>query len=164
MADHTLSSSAADVLRSIGEGGRIIQEFLELGAKAKAAAAEAMDAETALGDIPDEFLDPIQYTLMKDPVILPSSRVTVDRPKNFTAANRTALITLAPSPCEQLSWFRTDPSSRSHLPLDMLIPDNELKARIKEFIRTQAPKRDEGSANLHSTKGTTQSYRLSHLT
>lgn len=55
-----LFSAAADVLWKIGEYGRIIQEFIELGAKAKAAASEAMDAEAALGDIPDEFLDPIQ--------------------------------------------------------------------------------------------------------
>lgn len=55
-----LFSAAADVLMRIGEDGRIIQEFVELGAKAKAAAVEAMDAENALGDIPDEFLDPIQ--------------------------------------------------------------------------------------------------------
>ncbi|KAF9608288.1 hypothetical protein IFM89_008573 [Coptis chinensis] len=39
-----------------------------------------MYVEEALGEIPDEFLDPIQFTLTKDPVILPSSNVTVDRP------------------------------------------------------------------------------------
>ena len=119
-------TAAADVLRKIGEHGRIVQEFVELGDKAKVAASEAMDTEAVLGDIPDEFLDPIQvfffsfplhrllemqlffsdnmlckkwpsyqyffflkklihcvflqYTLMKDPVILPSSRITIDRP------------------------------------------------------------------------------------
>lgn len=55
-----LFSAAADVLRRIGEDGRIIQEFIQLGAKAKVAASEAMDAEATLGEIPDEFLDPIQ--------------------------------------------------------------------------------------------------------
>ncbi|XP_038903926.1 probable ubiquitin conjugation factor E4 isoform X2 [Benincasa hispida] len=75
-----LFTAAAVVLNRIGEDGRIIQEFIDLGNKAKDAASEAMDAEATLGDIPDEFLDPIQYTLMKDPVILPSSRITVDRP------------------------------------------------------------------------------------
>lgn len=55
-----LFSAAADVLRRIGEDGRVIQEFIDLGAKAKTAATEAMDAEAALGEIPDEFLDPIQ--------------------------------------------------------------------------------------------------------
>lgn len=47
-------------MRRIGEDARITQEFVELGAKAKVAATEAMDAEAVLGDIPDEFLDPIQ--------------------------------------------------------------------------------------------------------
>ena len=58
-----LFSAAADVLQRIGEDGRIIQDFIELGAKAKAAASDAMDTEAALGDIPDEFLDPIQVCL-----------------------------------------------------------------------------------------------------
>jgi ubiquitin conjugation factor E4 B len=58
-----LFSDAADVLKRIGEDARIIQEFLDLGAKAKVAASEAMDAEAALGEIPDEFLDPIQVSL-----------------------------------------------------------------------------------------------------
>lgn len=53
-------TAAADVLWRIGEEGRVIQEFVDLGAKAKVAASEAMDAEAALGEIPDEFLDPIQ--------------------------------------------------------------------------------------------------------
>ena len=57
-----LFSAAADVLRRIGEDGRIIQEFSELGARSKVAASEAMDAEAALGEIPDEFLDPIQVS------------------------------------------------------------------------------------------------------
>ncbi|GFY84878.1 U-box domain-containing protein [Actinidia rufa] len=120
-----LFSAAADVLRRIGEDGRLIQEFIELGAKAKLAASEAMDAETALGEIPDEFLDPIQYTLMKDPVILPSSRITVDRP----VIQR------------HLLSDTTDPFNRSHLTSDMLIPDIELKAKIEQFIRSQELKR-----------------------
>ncbi|XP_043723166.1 probable ubiquitin conjugation factor E4 [Telopea speciosissima] len=116
-----LFTAAADVLRRIGEDGRVITEFVELGEKAKIAASEAMDAETALGEIPDEFLDPIQYTLMKDPVILPSSRITVDRPviqRHLLSDN-------------------TDPFNRSHLTQDMLISNVELKARIEEFIRSQ---------------------------
>lgn len=35
--------------------------------------------EEMLSDAPDEFLDPIMSTLMTDPVILPSSRVAIDR-------------------------------------------------------------------------------------
>ncbi|PKI47934.1 hypothetical protein CRG98_031718 [Punica granatum] len=116
-----LFGAAADVLRRIGEDGRVIQEFLDLGAKAKVAATEAMDTEETLGEIPDEFLDPIQYTLMKDPVILPSSKITVDRP----VIQR------------HLLSDSTDPFNRSHLAVDMLIPNTELKARIEEFVRSK---------------------------
>ena len=38
---------------------------------------EAADAD--LGDIPEEFLDPLMYTLMEDPVLLPKSRQIIDR-------------------------------------------------------------------------------------
>ncbi|KAI3960488.1 hypothetical protein MKW98_002987 [Papaver atlanticum] len=125
-----LFTAAAAILRRIGEDSRMVQEFLELGNKAKLAASEAMDAEATLGEIPDEFLDPIQYTLMKDPVILPSSRITVDRPviqRHLLSDN-------------------SDPFNRSHLTQDMLIPDVELKARIEEFIRSQGLKK-------HSSEG-----------
>ncbi|KAG4914643.1 hypothetical protein JHK87_052200 [Glycine soja] len=132
-----LFSAGADVLHRIGEDGRIIQEFIQLGAKAKVAASEAMDAEATLGEIPDEFLDPIQYTLMKDPVILPSSRITVDRP----VIQR------------HLLSDSTDPFNRSHLTADMLIPDDALKARIEEFVRSQEMKKH---LSLQSTKATIQ--------
>lgn len=39
---------------------------------------QQQDEET-YADAPDEFLDPIMSTLMLDPVLLPSSSVTVDR-------------------------------------------------------------------------------------
>ncbi|XP_023527242.1 probable ubiquitin conjugation factor E4 [Cucurbita pepo subsp. pepo] len=137
-----LFNAAAVVLRRIGEDGRIIQEFVALGNKAKDAASEAMDAEATLGDIPDEFLDPIQYTLMKDPVILPSSRITVDRP----VIQR------------HLLSDSTDPFNRSHLTADMLIPNEELKARIKGFIRSQELKKqlEGGGVAMQSSKTTIQ--------
>ncbi|KAA8547943.1 hypothetical protein F0562_004372 [Nyssa sinensis] len=133
-------SAAVVLLRRIGEDGRIIQEFIKLGAKVKVAASEAMDAEAALGEIPDEFLDPIQYTLMKDPVILPSSRMTVDRhviQRHLLSDN-------------------SDPFNRSHLTPDMLIPDTELKAKIEEFIRSQELKKRGESLSIQSAKDTIQ--------
>ncbi|XP_078436752.1 U-box domain-containing protein [Wolffia australiana] len=120
-----LFSGAVEVLRKIGVDGRLIHDFIQLGAKAKAAASEAIDAEEVLGEIPDEFLDPIQYTLMKDPVILPSSKVSVDR----------AVIQ------RHLLSDSSDPFNRSHLTQDMLIPDTELKGKIVEFIMTRQMKR-----------------------
>ncbi|CAN4079426.1 unnamed protein product [Withania somnifera] len=142
-----LFSAAADILRRIGEDMRVIQEFIDLGGKAKVAASEAMDAEAALGDIPDEFLDPIQYTLMKDPVILPSSRITVDRP----VIQR------------HLLSDSTDPFNRSHLTADMLIPDAELKAKIEEFIRFHQLQKAGNDLNLQSTKTTIQTTDTSKL-
>ncbi len=43
------------------------------------AKAEDEAAEQDLGDIPDDFLDPLMFTLMEDPVILPTSRTIIDR-------------------------------------------------------------------------------------
>uniref|UniRef100_A0ACD5V2A9 Uncharacterized protein n=1 Tax=Avena sativa TaxID=4498 RepID=A0ACD5V2A9_AVESA len=116
-----LFASAVQILWKIGVDRQIIQEFTQLADKAKATASEAMDAEAILGDIPDEFLDPIQYTLMEDPVILPSSRVTIDRP---------VIV-------RHLLSDSTDPFNRSHLTQDMLLPDTDLKLRIQEFVRSQ---------------------------
>lgn len=135
-----LFSAAASVLQRIGEDMRVIQEFVELGNKAKVAASEALDAEAALGEIPDEFLDPIQYTLMQDPVILPSSRITVDRP----VIQR------------HLLSDSTDPFNRSHLTADMLIPDTELKAQIDEFLRSRELKQHGDNLSMQSTKATIQ--------
>ncbi|XP_076895729.1 putative ubiquitin conjugation factor E4 [Bidens hawaiensis] len=129
-----LFTEAANVLRRIGEDPRIIQAFEDLGRKAKAAASEAIDAEAILGDIPDEFLDPIQYTLMKDPVILPSSRIIVDRP-----VIQRHLLSDA-----------TDPFNRSHLTPDMLIPDTELKQRIEEFVKSQQRKQHGDDMDMQS--------------
>lgn len=133
-----LFGAAAAVLRKIGEDGRIIQEFVDLGEKAKVAASEAMDAEATLGDVPDEFLDPIQYTIMRDPVILPSSKVIVDRP----VIQR------------HLLSDGTDPFNRSHLTTDMLIPHVELKARIEGYIKSQELKRRGKGLSMQSAKDT----------
>ncbi|KAH8483609.1 hypothetical protein Peur_064076 [Populus x canadensis] len=135
-----LFTAAADVLRRIGEDGRVVQEFIELGTKTKVAASEAMDAEVTLGEVPEEFLDPIQCTLMKDPVILPSSRTTVDRPVIL----------------RHLLSDNTDPFNRSHLTVDMLISNTELKARIDEYIRSQELKRHGEDFSLQRAKETIQ--------
>jgi ubiquitin conjugation factor E4 B len=58
-----LFASAANILWKIGGDLQIIQEFTQLAGKVKAAAAVALDAEAVLGDIPDEFLDPIQVSV-----------------------------------------------------------------------------------------------------
>ncbi|CAI5516161.1 unnamed protein product [Closterium sp. Naga37s-1] len=106
--------------------GDVVQQFMELAAHAKAASAEAMDIETQLDDIPNEFLDPIQCTLMRDPVTLPSGNV-VDRP--------VILRHLLSDP--------KDPFTRAHLTAEMLVPNTELKARIDAFLAQHKAKRQQ---------------------
>lgn len=82
--------------------------------------ADAKEDEM-LGEIPDEFLDPIQYTLMSDPVVLPSSKVVLDR----STIQR------------HLLSDQTDPFNRSQLTADMLVPETDLKAKIQQWLSDQ---------------------------
>lgn len=70
-------------------------------------------------DIPDTFLDPIMSTIMVDPVLLPSSKIIVDR------------STIA----RHLLSDQTDPFNRSPLSMEDVIPEVDLKNQIEEFQR-----------------------------
>lgn len=69
------SIMVAKVLKSPEE----IIKWDELVAKFAQTFQEDQEAEEDLGDIPDDFLDPLMATLMEDPVVLPSSRQIIDR-------------------------------------------------------------------------------------
>ncbi|KTW29866.1 hypothetical protein T552_01070 [Pneumocystis carinii B80] len=90
------------------------------------------DNEEELGEIPEEFLDPIMACLMVNPVILPSSRVTVDM-----ATIKSHLLS-----------EEKDPFNRSPLKLEDLIPNDELKARLEMFKaeRREKKKRQENKS------------------
>lgn len=60
-------------------GGPLLGELKEIADKVARKAEEYKANEEALAEAPEHFLDPIMSTLMTDPVILPSSRQTVDR-------------------------------------------------------------------------------------
>ncbi|KAG5651652.1 hypothetical protein H0H81_007932 [Sphagnurus paluster] len=78
-----------------------------------------MEAEDEdLGDIPDEFLDPLMATLMRDPVRLPSSKAILDR-----STIKSHLLS-----------DTTDPFNRSPLSIEDVIPEPELKVRIDAFL------------------------------
>ena len=68
-------------------------------------------------DAPEEFLDPLTYNIMENPVILPSSKINIDR--------RTIEDYLLANP--------SDPFNRNPLTKEELIPNNELKKRIDEY-------------------------------
>lgn len=84
----------------------------------KIAIQNQMD-EIPTEDIPDTFLDPIMSTLMVDPVLLPSSKIIVDR------------STIA----RHLLSDQTDPFNRSPLSMEDLIPEENLKRQIQCFLR-----------------------------
>ena len=92
--------------------------WIALCERIKQCTQHAEELEEELGEIPDEFLDPLMSTLMTDPVILPSSRITIDR-----ATIERALLA-----------DPIDPYNRSPLTVEQLIPDTELKAKIDAFI------------------------------
>ncbi|TDL23245.1 hypothetical protein BD410DRAFT_747294 [Rickenella mellea] len=83
-----------------------------------------MEAEDDLGDAPDEFLDPLMFSLMRDPVILPSSRTVIDR-----STIKAHLLS-----------DTKDPFNRVPLTLDEVIPNVELKAKIDAFLAQRANK------------------------
>lgn len=82
--------------------------------EAALAEQKALDEAEEGVDVPDEFLDPIQCTLMTDPVTLPASGQTLDR--------STIL--------RHLLSDKTDPFSRAPLEKEQLVPNSELKQRI----------------------------------
>lgn len=61
--------------------------------------------------------------------------------------------------------MQTDPFNRSHLTADMLIPNDELKARIEEFVRSQELKKhDQGQGqSVQSSKATIQATNAEML-
>lgn len=77
--------------------------------------------------IPDEFMDPILNILMTEPVILPDSKVTLDR-KTIQ---------------RHLKNSQTDPFSRKELTEDELIPNEELKAKLMEWLANSQQQRQE---------------------
>lgn len=67
--------------------------------------------------MPDEFLDPLMFTVMEDPVILPSSKISIDR-----STIKAHLLSDA-----------TDPFNRVPLKLEDVQDDIDLKAKISAF-------------------------------
>jgi ubiquitin conjugation factor E4 B len=77
---------------------------------------EAED-DSATVDVPEEFLDQLMFTVMEDPVLLPSSKTILDRSTIIAHLLNSA----------------TDPFNRSPLQIDELIPEIELKAKIDRW-------------------------------
>ncbi|XP_031636588.1 ubiquitin conjugation factor E4 A [Contarinia nasturtii] len=109
---------AQNVLVKIG-GGQLVGEISDFAGKVSQMEEQEKENQKALEDAPDDFLDPIMSTLMTDPVILPSSKVTCDR------------TTIA----RHLLSDQTDPFNREPLTMDQVKSDTELKEKIDAWIR-----------------------------
>eukprot|EP00644_Phytophthora_capsici_P013443 jgi/Phyca11/568556/estExt2_Genewise1.C_PHYCAscaffold_290239 len=100
-----------------------VEKFESFVAEVEKAAEGAANLEETLGEIPEEFLDPLVFTLMKDPVVLPSG-YTMDR----------SCIT------QHLMNDQSDPFTRVPLTMDQLQPNTDLKAKIEQWIQEQQQK------------------------
>lgn len=84
------------------------------------------DDEALLVDAPEEFLDPLMCTFMKDPVFLPTSGTIIDR----------STIT------QHLLNDPHDPFNRKELSVDMIRPAHELKERMAAWIKEKRTERE----------------------
>jgi len=109
---------AEEILRNKNlANDEFIKKFISFGIKADSKRLEEEEEELEMGEIPDEFLDPLMFTLMKDPVILPGSKVNIDR-----STIKAHLLSDS-----------TDPFNRMPLKLEDVLPNEELKQQINEF-------------------------------
>jgi hypothetical protein len=80
-------------------------------------------------DAPEEFLDPVMSTLMKDPVELPSSKNIVDYMTISKNQTPYLLVTVE----KHLMNEPKDPFNRSPLTIEQVIPRNDIKERIEQY-------------------------------
>eukprot|EP00798_Chlamydomonas_sp_ICE-L_P017518 gene17518-23836_t len=121
---------------SCGVDGKLCEDVEAIKMKASGAASKSatgaggaagsevdatQEEEEGEEEIPEEFVDPITQHLMRNPVILPDSQVTLDR---STIARH--LLTQA-----------ADPFSRKELSIDMVKSDDELRDRIRAWQAEQ---------------------------
>jgi len=85
-------------------------------------------------EVPDEFLDPLLFQVMKDPVNLPSGQI-VDRD--------TISRHLLNDP--------TNPFTRAHLTMEMIVPNPELKIKIEEWQKSRVEKKNKKNVNSMDT-------------
>lgn len=142
-----------EILVRIGGVG-ILGDLDQFAKNVEAAASHKKEEDEILIDAPDEFLDPIMSTLMTDPVILPSSKITIDRQTIarleffclFKAFLYKICIIILLILFRHLLSDQTDPFNRSPLTMDMVKSNIELQHRVQEWIQQ---KKQEKMRNCH---------------
>jgi ubiquitin conjugation factor E4 B len=95
-----------------------IEKMTELVAKVAAARANYKDIDALTDEAPEHYLDPLMATIMRDPVLLPTSGNIVDR----------ATITT------QLLQTSIDPFNRKPLSIGQVEPQDELREEIQAWL------------------------------
>ena len=108
-----------------------MEAFSGLPELIKAAAQSVASDDALLTDAPDEFLDPLMFTFMKDPVLLPTSDTIIDR----------ATIT------QHLLNDPHDPFNRKELKIDMIVPATELKEKMNKWLEDKRAARSKGETS-----------------
>ncbi|KAF5338878.1 hypothetical protein D9611_008795 [Ephemerocybe angulata] len=109
----------------------VLRQFVERVETAKA----MMQAEEDLGEVPDEYLDPLMFSVMKDPVMLPSSKAIMDR-----STIKSHLLSDS-----------KDPFNRAPLTIEEVIPQPELREQIEAYLRDRREKHKKALANAMDT-------------
>ena len=99
--------------------GIAFEKYNKLINKLKSIEEEIKSQELNFDDAPSEFFDPITTLIMTDPVLLPVSKVIVDR-KTIE---------------QHLLSDQNDPFNRTKLTKDMLVPCKDLKNKIDNYLK-----------------------------
>ncbi|XP_022107418.1 ubiquitin conjugation factor E4 A-like [Acanthaster planci] len=121
----TLFTRADRVLKKIIAPIEMIEAMAAFAERVRAMAAKQEEEEETFADAPDEFIDPLTFTLMSDPVTLPSSRIVMER----------AVI------ARHLLSDHTDPFNRSPLTMEEVIPNDELREKIETWKRENSKRK-----------------------
>ena len=95
------------------------EKYNNLINKLKSVEEKMKSQELNFDDAPNEFIDPITTLIMVDPVLLPVSKVIVDR-KTIE---------------QHLLSDQNDPFNRTKLTKDMLVPCTDLKKKIDAYVQ-----------------------------
>lgn len=115
-----------------------MEQWQKMAADIKAAKDQADMVEADLGDIPENYEDPLMASLMEDPVILPISKQVVDR--------STIQSHLLSDP--------HDPFNRTPLKIEDVIPNDALREEIQAWKQNRlAQKMAERNAGAAASAG-----------
>ncbi|KAI8960590.1 ubiquitin conjugation factor E4 [Daldinia sp. FL1419] len=110
------NTAVALMERNLNTAPEVISTWKSLIEKFAEAKQRLDQAELDLGEIPDEFEDPLMGDLMTDPVILPSHNIV----------DRSTIV-------QQLLSNPLDPFTRKPMTIDDVIPADDLRTRIEEW-------------------------------